>query len=352
MTMAAPLVSIVVNNFNYGRFLGQSIESALAQDHARTEVIVVDDASTDGSRDVIAAFGNRVLAVCQERNGGQAAALNAGFAASRGDLVIFLDADDYLYPRAARVAAAALERGVGTVQYRLDLVDRGGRKIDLYPAREIGFDSGNVVPKLLETGRYEGTVTSGNAFARATLASVLPIPEDEFRICADGYLITAAPFYGAIAAIEEPLGAYRLHGDNLWSGGASLAGRFRRAMRHDADKHRVLAERAAALGLRSQGEPGLADYQHVGIRLGSLCLEPEQHPVATDTRLGLALRGARAALHARLPWRRRLVLAAWFLSVGVPPRRIARHALAWNLDPRSRPPAVDGVLKVLRRMTA
>jgi hypothetical protein len=241
---------------------------------------------------------------------------------------------------------------VGTVQYRLDLVDRCGRKIDLYPAREIGFDTGNVVPKLLETGRYEGTVTSGNAFSRATLAAVLPIPEERFRICADGYLITAAPFYGTIVAIEEPLGAYRLHGDNLWSGGASLAGRFRRAIGHDADKHRVLAERAASLGLRSSREPGLLDYQHVGIRLGSLCLEPDQHPIAADTRLGLALRGARASLRARLPWRRRFVIAAWFLSVGIPPRPIARHALAWNLDPRSRPPAVDGLLKVLRRITA
>jgi hypothetical protein len=114
----------------------------------------------------------------------------------------------------------------------------------------------------------------------------------------------------------------------------------------------VLAERAASLGLRSSREPGLLDYQHVGIRLGSLCLEPDQHPIAADTRLGLALRGARASLRARLPWRRRFVIAAWFLSVGVPPRPLARHALAWNLDPRSRPPAVDGLLKVLRRMTA
>jgi glycosyltransferase involved in cell wall biosynthesis len=92
--VAKPLVSIVVNNFNYGRFLRQSIESALAQDHPRTEVIVVDDASTDGSVEIIRSFGDRIVPVCQERNGGQAAALNAGFAASRGELIIFLDADD------------------------------------------------------------------------------------------------------------------------------------------------------------------------------------------------------------------------------------------------------------------
>jgi len=131
--VAKPLVSIVVNNFNYGRFLRQSIESALAQDHPRTEVIVVDDASTDGSVEIIRSFGDRIVPVCQERNGGQAAALNAGFAASRGELIIFLDADDYLYPHAASAVAAAWTPGVGTVQYRLDLVDKGGQHIDLYP---------------------------------------------------------------------------------------------------------------------------------------------------------------------------------------------------------------------------
>ena len=63
--MPEPLVSIVVNNFNYARFLPQSIASALAQTHPRTEVIVVDDASTDGSRDVIRSFGERVVSVAR-----------------------------------------------------------------------------------------------------------------------------------------------------------------------------------------------------------------------------------------------------------------------------------------------
>ena len=181
-------MSIVVNNFNYEAFLRQSLESALSQTHPRTEVIVADDASTDGSRDIIRSFGDRIVPVLQERNGGQAAALNAGFAASRGDLVIFLDADDYLYPHAAARVVAAWAPTIGTVQYRLHLVDREGREIEIFPDARNPFDSGDVVPKLLAAGRYRGTVTSGNAFARRTLESILPIPEEQFRISADGYL--------------------------------------------------------------------------------------------------------------------------------------------------------------------
>ena len=80
-----PSASIVINNFNYGRYLGESIESALKQNHPRIEVIIVDDGSTDNSREVIKAFGNRVKAVLKP-NGSQASAINEGFKAAIGKL--------------------------------------------------------------------------------------------------------------------------------------------------------------------------------------------------------------------------------------------------------------------------
>src|SRR5260370_40785973 len=94
-----PLVSIVVNNFNYGRFIGAAIDSALAQSYTRVEIIVVDDGSTDNSRDVISGYGDKVCAVFKQ-NGGQASAVNAGFRASHGSVGIFLDPDDGPIPKA------------------------------------------------------------------------------------------------------------------------------------------------------------------------------------------------------------------------------------------------------------
>src|SRR2546429_9532950 len=92
-------VSIIVNNYNYASFVGQAIDSALAQTYPNTEVVVVDDGSTDGSAKVIAGYGDRVIAVMKS-NGGQGSAYSAGFERSSGDVVCFLDADDVLYPEA------------------------------------------------------------------------------------------------------------------------------------------------------------------------------------------------------------------------------------------------------------
>jgi len=345
-------VSIIINNFNYARFLRQSINSALAQTYPGTEVIVVDDMSADESRDIIRSFGDRIYAMLQEQNGGQASALNAGFAASHGEVVIFLDADDYLYPEAAARVAEAWREGIAILQYRLHLLDPAGKIVDFFPMPEITFDSGNVVPKLLMTGRYEGTVTSGNAFARAALEKVLPIPPEAFRISADGYLVTTVPFYGEVSSLNTPLGVYRLHGNNLWATAPSLATRFHSKLLHDLDRHRYLAERAAMFHLSPQSQPGLRDYQHLGVRMGSLCLDAATHPFPSDTRLGLAVHGVRSTVWAPMPRRRKALLWLWFMVTAVLPVGLARRVVGWYLDPSSQSRAVRRVLRALRRASS
>lgn len=90
-----PLVSVVIPALNAEAFVGEAIESVLAQDHRPIEVIVVDDGSTDRTAAVALRYPAEVL---RQENGGQAAARNAGVAAARGTLVSFLDADDVWMP--------------------------------------------------------------------------------------------------------------------------------------------------------------------------------------------------------------------------------------------------------------
>src|ERR1700722_5704461 len=84
-----PLVSIVVTNYNYGRYLGASIDSALGQRYPNVEVIVVDDGSTDGSREIIESYGGRIVPVIKA-NGGHRSAVHPRLGVKRGADRVFL----------------------------------------------------------------------------------------------------------------------------------------------------------------------------------------------------------------------------------------------------------------------
>jgi glycosyltransferase involved in cell wall biosynthesis len=103
-----PVVSIAIPCFNSARWLGQAIESALAQTWPEKEVIVVDDGSTDGSADVARQFGDRIQLIVTENRGGNRAR-NSAWQAARGEWVQFLDADDYLEPE--KIARQLAEGG-------------------------------------------------------------------------------------------------------------------------------------------------------------------------------------------------------------------------------------------------
>lgn len=343
-------VSIIIPNYNYARFLERSVDSALGQDHDDVEVIVVDDRSSDGSAAVIESYGDSIRACLRPRNGGHAAAFNTGFAASSGRIVLFLDADDYLYPDAVSRIVDAWDPATAQVQSRLHIVDETQRVKDVFPPPELPFDDGDVVPKLLHKGRYQTTVTSGLAFERSTLDTIMPIPEADFRQGADGYLATLAPLYGQVQSIEECVGAYRIHGANHSVFGEKLAERARWRVAHDFHRMAALSGQVSGVGLAVEpAETVLHDTLHLEERLVSLCADPDRHPVANDSKLALAAHGAVASLEMTASLRRRAMLAAWFLSVGMLPGRMALAVLSWKLDAASRPAFLARFSKSIRQ---
>ena len=210
--------SIIINNYNYGNFLRDAIDSALGQSYPNVEVIVVDDGSADDSRDIIARYGDRIIPVLK-RNGGQASALNAGFARSRGEVVFFLDADDMLLSTAVE-SSLPLFQSPRTVKVHWPLweIDRRGAEIGrMYPHGAL--PEGDLLEQVIREGpaSHLSPPTSGNAWARSFLERVSPIPEQEFRLCADTYLFELAPLFGEIKSIPEPQGFYRIHGQNNYA---------------------------------------------------------------------------------------------------------------------------------------
>jgi glycosyltransferase involved in cell wall biosynthesis len=95
--MSPPLISAVIPTYNYGRFVTEAVESVLAQTYAPVEVIVVDDGSTDDTRERLRPFADRIRYIYQD-NQGLSAARNTGIRAARGDLIGLLDSDDQWHP--------------------------------------------------------------------------------------------------------------------------------------------------------------------------------------------------------------------------------------------------------------
>jgi glycosyltransferase involved in cell wall biosynthesis len=217
-TPQPPLVSILINNYNYGRFLSDAINSALNQTYPNVEVVVVDDGSTDNSREIIAGFGSKIVAVLKN-NGGQASAFNAGFAASKGDWIHFLDSDDVFNPNKVQWVGeiAAKYPTVGMIAHNLEYCDADEAPLDFAPPlirqRRLVDDR-----SLARRGKLSAYLpaTSGLCVRRDALERVLPIPE-EIRVGADNYLKWVGLSLFPVLLLPEAPAKQRIHGGNLYT---------------------------------------------------------------------------------------------------------------------------------------
>lgn len=339
-----PLVSIVIPNHNYAQFVGAAIDSALGQTWEALEVIVLDDGSTDGSRQVIEGYGNRIRAIFK-RNEGQMATNNAGFLVARGEVVLFLDADDLLRPEAVATVMASFRPGVSAVQFCLATIDQDGKSLGgVYPPLPREWSPARVRQTLLASGFYPFPPTSGNAYARWFLDKVMPLPPARFPSGTDGILNAVAPLYGDVVVLREPLACYRIHGGNMGALASLAPEKFSYYVRLDRSRAGFLAEHAWRLGIPVPSDTLDRAFFHLQYRLASRKLRPELHPYKND-RLGrIAWLLARAAWHAPEPPLTRALVAIWGLAVALSPQRWAEALVALRFVPGRRPAVIDRIL--------
>ena len=207
-----PLVSAIIPNYNYARFVGEAVESALRQTYQPLEIIVVDDGSPDNSLEILRGFGDKVIVIAQE-NSGVSAARNNGVRSSSGELLAFLDADDVWYPRKIEKQVERFEQDskLGLVHVGVREVDASGNEL---VTRLDGLE-GDVSSELL---RFDRTVILGGG-------SGLMVPKNVFDEIGgfDLRLSTSADwdfFYQVTSRyrtgfVPELLLDYRMHGSNM-----------------------------------------------------------------------------------------------------------------------------------------
>lgn len=326
--MPRPRFSVVITCFNYERYIALSVGSALAQTVVPDEIIVVNDGSTDRSAEVLRGFGDRIT-VIEQPNGGQIAATNRGYAASSGDIVLFLDADDVLEPEAVQSVLAAWTPGCVKVQFELEVINGAGELLGRRFCNYVEpYGADQVRQEFARFGTYVWPVLTGNAYARSFLERLMPLT---IRIGPDGLLNTVAPLYGSVQVVPRSLARYRLHDANQsYHGTASnaLGRRFAAQVALRASEAKALREHALACKFALPAGNLLdQDLPFINYRLMLHKLGERYEDSATDSpsglwRAGIALLGRRP-----LPLRLKLAHALWLTVLLLSPAWLARRLI-------------------------
>jgi len=341
VTGSEPIVDIVVTNHNYGRFLEQALSSACGQTYPHVNVIVVDDGSTDESREVLRKFERRVDVVLKER-GGQASALNAGIARGHGDILLTLDSDDVLRPYAAQrvVEAFAADGRLAKVQFRMAVIDAEGRLTGATkPISHLSAPTGEMRrAELSFPFDIPWLPGGGTAFRMDSMRRILPIPEADYPRCgADWYLVHLSALLGSAAALDDVCAEYRAHGANAYEldrPELDLA-HVRDTIAYASTTAVHLSRLANEMGIEHE-EPILS-VSDLANRLVSVKLEPASHPVPGDRPASLAADGVRAARRRfDVAWSMKALFVCWFALMAVAPRRFSRRLGELFLLPEQR----------------
>ena len=251
VNISLPRVSVIVCNYNQGRFIKDAILSIAQQYYTDFECVVIDDKSTDDSVALIRLAldeirDSRFRFIEREQNGGQMAAMLTGLDATSAPFVAFVDADDIWLPSFVETHIGIhLNSGMSAAMScsNLAIIDssgilvagnrtmtaqhpRTGREhfleIETPKLRRGAFETALHVSQKIyfvknSYSKWIWSATSGMLFRRATLEAIRPEAPEDYRICADYYLATFSHIVGGSLLTYDAHGYYRIHGTNMWA---------------------------------------------------------------------------------------------------------------------------------------
>lgn len=204
----SPLVSVYITNYNYERFIRESIESVLAQSLQDFELIIIDDGSTDASREIIEEYRERTeVTIIYQQNKGLNITNNVAMRVAKGKYLMRLDADDYLVPEALEKMVAPLEADpeLGLVFPDYYYVDAEGHITG--EERRHNFEK--------EVSLYDQPAHGACTIIRLSFLKKIGGYNESFT-CQDGYdLWLKFIIHYSVKNVNEPLFYYRRHGSNL-----------------------------------------------------------------------------------------------------------------------------------------
>lgn len=209
-------LSIVITNYNYAQFLEASIESAFSVKCKNKEIIIVDDGSTDNSRQIIEKY-KPFSKILFKKNEGQYSAYNAGFSLAFYDWILFLDSDDILYPDLYLIVSDFMREDVSKIQFQSECLDNEGNLTGkILPAFDFKISPSLIWHWNRTTGAYPSSWGSGNIYSKAKICNLFPLKPD-FDKTGDSPLIALSPSLGCVETVRRVCAAYRMHQTNTFS---------------------------------------------------------------------------------------------------------------------------------------
>ena len=205
-------VSVIIPTYNYGRFINETIRSVLSQSFSDSEIIIVDDGSTDGTKDIVSTFTDPRITYIYQKNRGQSSARNTGIRAASGGYIGFLDADDLWVPEKLEIQLSIFQTkpSVGLIYTGYEVIDDLGTSIATRKARTI---EGDLVSQLILGNIVSGSATT--SLVRRACFDQVGLLDETLTSCEDWDMwLRIARIYD-FACIEQPLAKIRLHGNNL-----------------------------------------------------------------------------------------------------------------------------------------
>jgi GT2 family glycosyltransferase len=230
--MTRPLVTVLIDTYNHERLIEEALVSVLEQDFpaSEMEILVVDDGSTDQTPDIVRKFAPRVRLI-RKANGGQASAFNAGIPEAQGEIISFLDGDDWwTRNKLTRVMEAmAADASLGLIGHGIITVHRDGNMESETLRDGFRFQANTVEGVHLFRVRASFLGTSRMTMRANILRQIGPVPEP-LVVQADEYLFTIASVLAGVMILPETLTYYRMHDANLFQISGNHPQRHRRKM--------------------------------------------------------------------------------------------------------------------------
>lgn len=333
---SATTVAVVIFSYNYESYLRQCIDSVLNQSTQFDQILVIDDESTDGSRSLIASYGDRIDSVFQ-KNTGQLGAAVTSLKHIKTSFVYFLDADDYADPDARETIGRHLAGNPIKLQFQLRCVDGEGTVLDsIFPAYRRGYSSSDMIRDNEVIGFYVSPPTSGNVFSVNALKA-LPLSDLLQSDPVDGSPMLCMPYLGEVRSIPRVIANYRLHGENTTQQDAPTPAIYQRSLDRHARRWREMEKLAPNADAPARGT--------TAIELEAQCLT---NPiVGKRVPTNLAMGYTKALFKSSMTFRMKVMLSLFMLALTVLPASIGYKLIVARRSPRSRNRVLKKMLRFL-----